>query len=168
MTTETVPAYACSGRVDFRAALSRIARERSAMVDVVWTHNDRKSSENLPDINVPDGTILRLTVFSGLPRLVLTSGRLIFRAHSAWGNALTVQGGHAHVITDGADRKVTINLRPDLDRSAEVTTAAGEVGPGSRMFVWGPHAPTGNRPIIVPVSDAGLPESWQPESAASL
>lgn len=150
----------CSGRVDLRKALAAIKRERPAVAYIFWTHNDRKNDDELPLIEVPDGTVLIIELFSGLPRLHMAAGRVVLRACSVWGNAITVHGGELHVVTDGNNRKVTVNVEPHEDRDPRVTTRAEDALPSSRLRVWDRRSDA-ETPPVVEMDDRGIPTAWK-------
>ncbi len=124
--------FSCAGRVELRNALAAIKRHKPQVATIMWSFRKRKSDDDLPAIEVPDGTVLTIFTLSGIPRFRLVSGRVVFVACSAWGNVFQVHGGELHVRTDGADRKVTIDAEPGM----RVTTTADEIGPGSRLHMW--------------------------------
>lgn len=134
MKTDETLRLDVTSKTELSRALARIRRERPARAVLTWTHNDRTRATDLPEIAVPEGTILTIIVWSGIPFLHVQSGRVVYRAYSSWGNSITVHGGEVHIVTDGGNRKVTVTVEPTEGKPEPVVTVEpGEYAGGTRL-----------------------------------
>lgn len=130
------------GRVAMRIALKQIDKEKPAVAVITMRYSDRHSSDSMPDIRPPDGTILEIDTRSGMFHHKVIGGRVMFRANSSWGNSITVNGGDVHIVTDGMSRKVTVDIAPDDPADPPVVTVSREDAedPRSRIRAYQPGA----------------------------
>jgi len=105
--------YQADGSVAARKALARIKRDKPPFAELTLEYSKNKKSDDFPDIRPPEGTVLAVTTRSGFYRLPITGGRVVVRAHSAFGNPVDISGGDVHIVTDGGDRKVSVAVNPD-------------------------------------------------------
>lgn len=159
---------------ELRAAARQIREERPALAYLkVWEDSSsRKTFTNPPTFRVPDGTVLVVETFSGIPTIKVGSGDVIFRPGSAWGNVAEVSGGRVHIdpkdpsllpaAMHGRQAKVTVNVAEGHGEPAKVTGTSACVGPDARCSVYGPHGRV-DLEVCDDVDSDGNPLAWTAE-----
>lgn len=112
------------------AALS--AKRKGIRRHVSWDHiKTREVSAKYP-INITDGNLLVIEVWSGIPCLVVESGHVEIKFFSSWGNSLDIKpGASARVIVPYGDTKVTIDNAGSLKVEAPEQNRVRVHGPGT-------------------------------------
>lgn len=177
--TDTQPVYLELGATnsgELRVAARRIREERPKLAYLkVWENSSsRKTFTNPPTFRVPEGTVLVVETFSGIPTIKVGSGDVIFRPGSAWGNVAEVYGGRVHIdpkdpsllpaAMHGRQAKVTVNVVAGRGDAPTLTGTSACVGPDARCSVYGPDGRI-DIEVCDDVDDEGNPVAWGAESS---
>jgi hypothetical protein len=178
-TTDAQPVYlelGATNSVELRAAARRIREERPKLAYLkVWEDSSsRKTFTNPPTFRVPEGTVLVVETFSGIPTIKVGSGDVIFRPGSAWGNVAEVSGGRLHIdpkdpsllpaAMHGRQAKVTVNVVEGRGDAPTLTGTSACVGPDARCSVYGPDGGI-DLEVCDDVDDEGNPVAWVAEGS---
>jgi len=160
--------YQADGSVAARKALARIKRDKPPFAELTLEYSRTKKSDDFPDIHPPEGTVLTVTTQSGFYGLPITGGRVVVRAHSAFGNPVHISGGDVHIVTDGGDRKVSVTVTPD-DAAHPPNVSIGEQDAAdaadpdirARLRIYDQQANAIITPTVRAASSDDIPTDWR-------
>lgn len=118
------------------------------------SHNAPDSSwDKKVDVAGPaDGRPIAIDLHSGIPGLLVTSGKAVIRADSSWGNSINVAEGAEAVIVADPGSKVTVEVAPGGKATLVSTSTKNRFRPhgaGDIQVKYGPDAEA--EPYIRPV-----------------
>jgi len=160
--------YQADGSVAARKALAQIKRDKPPFAELALEYSRTKKSDDFPDIHPPEGTVLAVTTRSGFYRLPITGGRVVVRAHSAFGNPVDISGGDVHIVTDGGDRKVSVAVNPD-DPAHPPNVSIGEQDAAdaadpdirTRLRIYDQQARAMVTPTVRAAGSDDIPTEWR-------
>jgi hypothetical protein len=160
--------YPADGCVAARKALAQIKRDKPPFAELTLEYGRTKKSDDFPDIHPPEGTVLAVTTRSGFYRLPITGGRVVVRAHSAFGDPVHISGGDVHIVTDGGDRKVSVTVDPD-DAAHPPNVSIGEQDAAdaadpdirARLRIYDQQANAIITPTVRAAGSDDIPTDWR-------
>ena len=160
--------YQADGSVAARKALAQIKRDKPAFAELTLQYSRTKKSDDFPDIHPPEGTVLTVTTQSGFYGLPITEGRVVVRAHSAFGNPVHISGGDVHIVTDGGDRKVSVTVTsddaahpPNVSIGEQDAADAADPDIRARLRIYDQQAHAIVTPTVRTAGSDDIPTDWR-------
>jgi len=150
--------YQADGSVAARKALAQIKRDKPPFAELALEYSRTKKSDDFPDIHPPEGTVLAVTTRSGFYRLPITGGRVVVRAHSAFGNPVDISGGDVHIVTDGGDDPAH---PPNVSIGEQDAADAADPDIRTRLRIYDQQARAMVTPTVRAAGSDDIPTEWR-------